>query len=189
MLTKQQENQPQQHQDRPDEELVLIDDQVQIGASNYRIALEKSQPDVIYKVFLAILKQYSIFNAFIRTDDKIFEVNAELLCEALQITPKDSDHPFLEPPSEKAILSSSTSLLSCLVTKSKPLMIIQNIWQSLREKTVKGRGKGLLSKKGVEVTVERVSIPKKRSSKIVIEEIGQSEEVADAVDSEETEEE
>ncbi|GKF47800.1 hypothetical protein Tco_0137602, partial [Tanacetum coccineum] len=66
---QQQENQPQQHQDRPDEELVLIDDQVQIGASNYRIALEKSQPNVIYKVFLAILKQYSIFNAFIRTGD------------------------------------------------------------------------------------------------------------------------
>ncbi|GJS68229.1 hypothetical protein Tco_0682794 [Tanacetum coccineum] len=49
--------------------LVPIDDQVKIGLSNYMIALEKTQPDVIYKVCLAILQQYSFFNAFIRTVD------------------------------------------------------------------------------------------------------------------------
>ncbi|GJR27091.1 hypothetical protein Tco_1103323 [Tanacetum coccineum] len=52
---------------------------------------------------------------------------------------------------------------------------------------VKGKGKGLLTKKGVEVVVETVRIPKKRRSETVIEETGQSEEVADTVDSEETE--
>nr|GEU43857.1 hypothetical protein [Tanacetum cinerariifolium] len=108
---QQQENQEQQHQDRLDEELVPVDDQVRIGASNYRIYLEKSQLNVIYKVFLAILKQYSFFNAFIRItdapeiymqqfwhtvtydlttktyfftlDDQIIEANSELLREAL----------------------------------------------------------------------------------------------------------
>ncbi|GKB13247.1 hypothetical protein Tco_0847170 [Tanacetum coccineum] len=49
--------------------LVPIDDQVKIRLRNYRIALEKSQPDVIYKVCLAILQQYSFFNAFTRTAD------------------------------------------------------------------------------------------------------------------------
>ncbi|GJT00182.1 retrovirus-related pol polyprotein from transposon TNT 1-94 [Tanacetum coccineum] len=48
-------------------ELVPVDDQVRIAQSNYRIALEKTQPDVIYKVCLEILKQYSFFNAFTRT--------------------------------------------------------------------------------------------------------------------------
>ncbi|GJW32155.1 hypothetical protein Tco_0052187 [Tanacetum coccineum] len=43
--------------------------QVKIGLNNFRIALEKTQPDVIYKVCLAILQQYSFFNAFIRTID------------------------------------------------------------------------------------------------------------------------
>nr|GEU62464.1 hypothetical protein [Tanacetum cinerariifolium] len=51
---------------------------------------------------------------------------------------------------------------------------------------VKGRGKGFLTKKGVEVVVETVRIPKKRRSKTVIKETGQSEEVADTIDLEET---
>ncbi|GKD21398.1 hypothetical protein Tco_1223101 [Tanacetum coccineum] len=50
------------------------------------------------------------------------------------------------------------------------------------------RGKGLLTKEGVEITIERVSISKRRHSKTMIEEVTQSEEGADVVDSEETEE-
>ncbi|GKA57528.1 hypothetical protein Tco_0756716 [Tanacetum coccineum] len=110
-MDDQQENQQQPKQDRPDEELVPINEQVKIKISNYRIALDKSQPDVIYKLFLAILQQYSFFNAFtaiadvleiymqqfwhiliynleakayfFTLDDKSFEVNAELLRQAL----------------------------------------------------------------------------------------------------------
>ncbi|GJQ94902.1 hypothetical protein Tco_0006041 [Tanacetum coccineum] len=52
-----------------------------------------------------------------------------------------------------------------------------------------GRGKGLLSKKGVEIADERVSIPKRRWSKTIVEEVEQSKEVAKDVDSEETDEE
>ncbi|GKB04509.1 hypothetical protein Tco_0832652, partial [Tanacetum coccineum] len=51
------------------------------------------------------------------------------------------------------------------------------------------RGKGLLSKKGVEIAIERVSIPKRRRSKTVVEEVGKSKKVAKDVDSEETDEE
>ncbi|GJW27076.1 hypothetical protein Tco_0040887 [Tanacetum coccineum] len=52
---------------------------------------------------------------------------------------------------------------------------------------VKGKGKGLLTKKCVEVVVKTVRIPKKRRSETIIKETGQSEEVADTVDLEETE--
>ncbi|GJT98657.1 hypothetical protein Tco_1094175 [Tanacetum coccineum] len=52
----------------------------------------------------------------------------------------------------------------------------------------RSRGKGLLSKEGVEITMERISIAKRRRSKTVFEKTGQSEEVVDTVDSEETEE-
>ncbi|GKE14935.1 hypothetical protein Tco_1422512 [Tanacetum coccineum] len=112
--------------------LVPIDDRVKIGISNFRIALEKSQPDIIYKVCLEILQQYSFFNVFIRTadapeiymqqfwhtihynlsakaylftiDDQIFEVKAYILHIALHITSKYSYHPFTQPPPEKEII-------------------------------------------------------------------------------------
>ncbi|GKA96883.1 hypothetical protein Tco_0818978 [Tanacetum coccineum] len=338
-MADQQEDQ-QQQQNILDAELVPVDDQVRIGTSNYMIALEKSQHDVIYKVCLAILKQYSFFNAFIRTanapeiymqqfwhtitydltaktyffkiDYQIFKVNEDLLHEALQITLKDSDHPFIKPPSEKEILSFinklgysesltrisymainnlyqpwrtfMTMINKCLTRKAfgfdRPrLALLQVLWgmvtrsnvdyaeliwedfkfhignrkinpknkellpfprftkliithilshndhiskrplsyhhiikldtplgnlndeiknsddylnyldKSSGTKPVKSRGKGLLTKQGVEVAVERVSIPRKIRSKTVNEETGQSEEVADAVDSEETKEE
>nr|GEU85804.1 hypothetical protein [Tanacetum cinerariifolium] len=235
----------------------------------YVIALEKTQPDVIYKVCLEILKQYSFFNAFTRTadsleiymqlfwhtvtyeltaktyfftlDDQIFEVNAYLPREALQITPKDYDHPFIKPPFEKEIISFinrlgypetltrisdmatntlyqpwrtfMTMIDICLTGKAsgfdRPwLALLQILWgmvtideikasddyaeyltKSLGTKRAKTRGKRLLTKKGVEVAVERVSIPKRRRLNTMIKETDQSEEVANVVDSEETKEE
>ncbi|GKC93900.1 hypothetical protein Tco_1159342, partial [Tanacetum coccineum] len=43
-------------------------------------------------------------------DDQSFEVNAKLLRQALQITPKDSDHPFVQPPLKTKSFPSSNSL-------------------------------------------------------------------------------
>ncbi|GJV24990.1 hypothetical protein Tco_1377685 [Tanacetum coccineum] len=55
---------------------------------------------------------------------------------------------------------------------------------------VTGRCKGFLTKNGVEIAVEKVSIPKRKRTQIVIEEIGQSKEVvANEADSEATDEE
>ncbi|GJR57965.1 retrovirus-related pol polyprotein from transposon TNT 1-94 [Tanacetum coccineum] len=60
--------------------------------------------------------------------------------------------------------------------------------KSLGIKPVKSQGKGLLTTKGVEVAVETIRVPNKRRSKIMIKETSQSEDVADTVDYEETEE-
>ncbi|GJY29632.1 hypothetical protein Tco_0405399 [Tanacetum coccineum] len=46
-MAEQQQNQ----QERPDEELVPINDQVRIGLRNYNIALEKQQPNITPKIF------------------------------------------------------------------------------------------------------------------------------------------
>ncbi|GKG43399.1 hypothetical protein Tco_0480083, partial [Tanacetum coccineum] len=106
------QDEQQQQQNLLDAELVRINEQVKIAVSNFWIALEKTQPDVIYKVCLEILKQYSFYNAFIATadapeiymqqfwytvaydltakahffkiDDQVFEVNAELFRNALR---------------------------------------------------------------------------------------------------------
>ncbi|GJX61392.1 hypothetical protein Tco_0294292 [Tanacetum coccineum] len=42
---------------------------------------------------------------FFTLDDQVFEVNADLLRDALQITPKDPDHPFVTPPLHDDIVS------------------------------------------------------------------------------------
>nr|GEV24140.1 hypothetical protein [Tanacetum cinerariifolium] len=60
------------------------------------------------------------------------------------------------------------------------------------ETPVKGRGNGLLTKKGVTVAVEKletVHVLKKKRTETVIEETSQSEEVVEIIDSEETEDE
>ncbi|GJW35611.1 hypothetical protein Tco_0058531 [Tanacetum coccineum] len=64
--------------------------------------------------------------------------------------------------------------------------------KSMGTQPVKGRGKGLLTKKGVEVVVvktETVRVPRKKRTDTVIKETGQFEEVVDIVDSEETDDE
>ncbi|GKB27950.1 hypothetical protein Tco_0867351 [Tanacetum coccineum] len=86
----------QQQQNMLDVELVPKDDQVKIRMSNFRIALEKTQPDPIYKVSKA-----QVF----KIDDQDFEVNSDLLRNALRITPKVSDHPFTLPALEKEIIA------------------------------------------------------------------------------------
>nr|GFD46835.1 hypothetical protein [Tanacetum cinerariifolium] len=55
----------------------------------------------------------------------------------------------------------------------------------------KGGGIGLLTKKGVEVVVEKIEtvrVPKKKRTETVIDQSGQSKEVVEPVDSEETKE-
>ncbi|GJU71826.1 hypothetical protein Tco_1263231 [Tanacetum coccineum] len=63
--------------------------------------------------------------------------------------------------------------------------------KSVGTQPAKGQGKGMLTKKGVEVVVENIEIVrvlKKKRTETVIEETGQSEEVANTVDLEETDE-
>ncbi|GJZ41127.1 hypothetical protein Tco_0588013 [Tanacetum coccineum] len=70
-MAEEQDEQQQQQQTMLDAELVPINDHVKIGMSNFRIALEKTQPDPIYKVCLEIPKQFSVYNAFIATADAL----------------------------------------------------------------------------------------------------------------------
>nr|GEU56708.1 hypothetical protein [Tanacetum cinerariifolium] len=69
---------------------------------------------------------------FFTLDDQIFEVNVDLLREALQITPKVSDHPFVEPPPENEIISFIKKLgYSGPLTKVSN-MAINNLYQPWR---------------------------------------------------------
>ncbi|GJY57917.1 hypothetical protein Tco_0457809 [Tanacetum coccineum] len=86
-----------------DEALVPIDDQVKIGACNMGIDPLKMQKEPTYQLTLDILKQYSCYNAFLKTAN--FEVDAELFREVLQITPKVPNQEFVEPPPHDDLVS------------------------------------------------------------------------------------
>ncbi|GKC26571.1 hypothetical protein Tco_1033865 [Tanacetum coccineum] len=109
--------QENQQQDRADEELVPISEKVRSGLSNYRISLEKQQPDIIYRLYLEILKQYSFFNAFTGTAD---------------ITLKDLDHPFIEPPPHDDIVSFINKLGYPGYLEQVSKMKIYNMYQPWR---------------------------------------------------------
>ncbi|GKB45116.1 hypothetical protein Tco_0890058 [Tanacetum coccineum] len=65
--------------------------------SNLRIALEKIQPDVIFN---ELSNQKFCF----QPEDQVIEVNADPLRNALNITPKVTDHPFTPPAPETEII-------------------------------------------------------------------------------------
>ncbi|GKA90045.1 hypothetical protein Tco_0811857 [Tanacetum coccineum] len=91
-----------------DAKLVPINEQLKIGITNFRIALQKSQPDVIYKVF---------------------EVNANLPCNALSITSKDPDHPFTAPAPEKEIIKFINQLGCSKLIKTTSALKVHNMHQ------------------------------------------------------------
>ncbi|GKA57678.1 hypothetical protein Tco_0756866 [Tanacetum coccineum] len=221
------EQDEQQQQNLLDAELVPINEQVKIEISNFRIPLEKPQPN--YSVTYDLTAKEYLF----KIDDQDFKVDANLIRNTLWITPKDLDYPFTPATPEftkliiKYILSQNDQVskrplsfqhvikldatLGNLKLANKgtkdpifgmdiPVVMLNDnikafaeyseyLAKSKRSKPIKatGRGKGLLTKQGVEIAVKRVSIPKRRRSKTVIEEVGQFEEVVDDdVDSDET---
>ncbi|GJS14546.1 hypothetical protein Tco_0409018 [Tanacetum coccineum] len=280
-----------------DAELVPINEQVKIATSNFRISLEKTHPDVIYKVCLEILKQYSFYNAFIATadapkiymrqfwytiiydltakafffimGDKVFEVNIDLLrkftthdhlrlpmlqlvwgmvrgsnvdfvdliweefkyqIESRRVSRQKQElMPFLRfiklivkyilskhnqiskrPLSFHHVIKLDLTLRNLkfvnkgskeLIFGMAILVVMLNddikasaeyseyLAKSRGVAPVKTEGKGLLTKQGVKTVGERIIIPKRRRSKIVTKEVGQSERIDDdEVDFEETKE-
>ncbi|GJX52137.1 hypothetical protein Tco_0280506 [Tanacetum coccineum] len=174
--------------------LVLIDEQVKIRFSNFRIALDKSQPDVIYKFWHTLHYDLPAKAYLFIIDDQTFEVNAGLLRKATAY-----DRPRLP----------MLQILWGMVTGSKRPSLwnansngdvnddikasdayLEYLTKSSGTQPAKGKGKGLITKKDLEVALRNIRVPKKRCLETVFEELAQSEGVeADTVDSKETEEE
>ncbi|GKB45119.1 hypothetical protein Tco_0890061 [Tanacetum coccineum] len=176
----------QQQQKQQDAALVLVKDQVQIPMSNLIIALEKIQPYVIFNQFwYFITQELSTQKFYFQLEDQVIEVNADLLRNALNITPKVQRFiPFHGLPKRN-----SGGL------KSQQRFVPAHIEEVAKSiKTVPARvtcrGKGLLTKNGVEIAVEKVSILKRKRTQAVTKKIGQSEEaIANEANSEATDEE
>ncbi|GJT83733.1 hypothetical protein Tco_1058075 [Tanacetum coccineum] len=191
--------------------LVPIDKQVKIRFSNFRIALEKSQPDVIYKFWHTLHYDLTAKAYLFIIDDQTFEVNADLLSKALQITLEVSDCPFIIPPLKNEIVSfinklgysghlTTISGIRGMVTVYKqaatylafgmpiPIVMLNDdikastayveyLSKSSGTQLAKGRGKskGRITKKDLEVALNNIRVPKKKRTETVFEETPQSE--------------
>ncbi|GJX65414.1 retrovirus-related pol polyprotein from transposon TNT 1-94 [Tanacetum coccineum] len=80
---------------------------VPIGKSNFVFDLQKKQKNPIFQIFVDILQNTNFFRAFTASaslDETQFVLDANLLREALEITPIDQAHQFVSPPSGDAIM-------------------------------------------------------------------------------------
>nr|GFA51488.1 hypothetical protein [Tanacetum cinerariifolium] len=116
------QDEQQRQQNILDLKLVPINEKVKNAISNFRIALEKTQPDVIYKDCSGkdsaryapeiYMQQFWHIVAYDLTakahlfmiDTQVFKVNTDLLHNALRIIPKDLDHSFTILAPEKEII-------------------------------------------------------------------------------------
>ncbi|GJY77205.1 hypothetical protein Tco_0482321 [Tanacetum coccineum] len=111
---------------RTDEQLVLVKARLPIRKSNLLMDLQKMQKNRIFRISVDILHNTNFFSAFtastdvpsiyiqqfwntlgkdsktgvysFQLDELWFNLNVDLLCKALGITPKDYAHPFVPPP-------------------------------------------------------------------------------------------
>ncbi|GJR75832.1 hypothetical protein Tco_0088197 [Tanacetum coccineum] len=260
----------QRQQKLKDVALVPVYKHIQIPSSNLRITLERIQPEFWY----TITQELSTQKFYIQLDNQVMEVNADLIRNALKITPRITDHPFTSPPPEKTIIniidqlgcnkkfngrlvvmigqdfqcyrsyrerllakmltslnSFGTNLdtkLRCVGTPKTKMIIcrlkdlifgmpipevmltndlkasadyldylaksrghthLEDVATTTTPPKATSRGKGLLTKNEVVIAVYKVSIPKRKRTQRVVEEIGQNDEVANEADSKATDEE
>ncbi|GJS46067.1 hypothetical protein Tco_0596188 [Tanacetum coccineum] len=126
------EQDEQQQQNMLDVAVDSINEQVKIASSNFRIALEKTQPDIIYKFWYTITYDLTSKAYFFTMGDQVFEVNADLVRNALRITPKDPDHPFTLHAPEKEIISFINQLGCYKTIRMISALRVNDIYQPLR---------------------------------------------------------
>ncbi|GJU56181.1 hypothetical protein Tco_1229895 [Tanacetum coccineum] len=85
---------------RTDNQLVPVKARLPIGKSNLLIDLQKMQKNSIFPV---------LEHGF-QLDELWFTLDADLLCIALGITPKDSAHPFVAPPAGDMVIDFANNL-------------------------------------------------------------------------------
>nr|GEV95934.1 hypothetical protein [Tanacetum cinerariifolium] len=86
---------------RSDDQTLPFAAWVPIGKSNFVLDLQKN---LIFQISVDILQNTNFFRAFTALaslDEDWFRLDANLLREALEITPVDQDHQFMSPPSGK----------------------------------------------------------------------------------------
>ncbi|GJV62224.1 hypothetical protein Tco_1468324 [Tanacetum coccineum] len=98
---------------RSDDHILSFAAWVPIGKRNHVLDLQKRQKNPIFQIVVDILQNTNFFRAFTASaslDENGFTLYANLLREALEITPIDQAHPFMLPPSGDAIMDFANKL-------------------------------------------------------------------------------
>ncbi|GKE42122.1 hypothetical protein Tco_1469406, partial [Tanacetum coccineum] len=94
------ENVPAPANTRSDDQILLFAAWVPIGKSNYIFDLQKKQKNPIFHISVELLQGIHCLSL----DETLFILDANLLREALEITPIYQDHQFVSPSSGDAIM-------------------------------------------------------------------------------------
>ncbi|GJW24600.1 hypothetical protein Tco_0038411 [Tanacetum coccineum] len=130
--TMAEQNVPAQALTRTDEQIVPPSQWLQIGKSNLLFDAQKIQKNIIFQIYVDILRNTNFFRAFsasasvpaiyiqqfwnfmkydektgvycCQVDEQWFNLSADLLRKALDITPVDPAHPFELPPTGDTVI-------------------------------------------------------------------------------------
>nr|GEZ76562.1 hypothetical protein [Tanacetum cinerariifolium] len=86
---------------RTDEQFVPVKACLPIGKSNLLMGLQKKQKNPIFFILVDIIKDDKTGVYSFQLDELWFDLNADILRNALGITPKDLAHPLMSPPASK----------------------------------------------------------------------------------------
>ncbi|GKC62759.1 hypothetical protein Tco_1095357 [Tanacetum coccineum] len=107
--TMAEQNVPAQAPTRTDEQILPRSTWLQIGKSNLLFDAQKIQKNPIFQISVNILRNTNFFRAFSASvDEQWFNLSADLLRKALDVTPVDPAHPFELP------LTGDTVILSLI---------------------------------------------------------------------------
>ncbi|GJQ93502.1 retrovirus-related pol polyprotein from transposon TNT 1-94 [Tanacetum coccineum] len=101
------ENVPAPAPTRSDDQILPFAAWVPIGKSNHVLDLQKRQKNPIFQIVVEIIQTPKLLRQFTASsslDENWFTLDANLLREALEITPIDQAHQFVSPPSGDAIM-------------------------------------------------------------------------------------
>ncbi|GKC70886.1 hypothetical protein Tco_1116769, partial [Tanacetum coccineum] len=111
---------------RFDDQILPFAAWVPIGKSNHVLDLQKRQKNPIFHIVVDILQNTNFFRAF------TFTLDANLLREALEITPIDQAHPFVSPSSGDTIMDFVNELGYPEVIHFVSSMAVNHLYQPWR---------------------------------------------------------
>ncbi|GJV29869.1 hypothetical protein Tco_1386317, partial [Tanacetum coccineum] len=129
------ENVPAPAPTRSDDQILPFDAWVHIRKSNHVLDLQKRQKNPIFQIAVDILQNTNFFRAFTASaslDEDWFTLDANILREALEITPIDQAHPFVSPPSGDAIIDFVNELGYPKVIHFVSSMAVNHLYQPWR---------------------------------------------------------
>ncbi|GJW77050.1 hypothetical protein Tco_0138732 [Tanacetum coccineum] len=129
------ENVPAPAPKRSDDQILPFAAWVPIGKSNHVLDLQKRQKNPIFQIVVDIIQNTNFLRAFTASsslDENWFTLDANLLREALEITPIDQAHQFVSPPSGDAIMDFVNELGYPEVIHFVSSMAVNHLYQPWR---------------------------------------------------------